>query len=97
VATPGSQTATMGTGRFLRARSTGREWVGQLYDPFTLDDLVAAAAPSETHAALSWLYDAIERGRVVPLQLEGGLTYHFTGDRRAGDRNAGSGDAVPAT
>lgn len=40
-------------------------------------------------AALSWLYDAILRGRVEPSRGGGRrISYNFIGERRAGDGSA---------
>ena len=75
-------------GRFSR-RWADREWVRALGDPFTLDDVLAQVSADELEAALSWLYDAIEHGRLEPMHGPHGMSYRFTGERRAGDGAAG--------
>jgi hypothetical protein len=79
-------------GRFFRARSTDREWVQRLPDRFSMDTLTAEVGPSELRRALSWLYDAIERGRIEPVRVEAQLLYRFAGERRSDDELA---DTVP--
>ena len=73
-------------GRFTRRRGRGRDWVQRLPDRFTLDDLAAAAGQANLRLALGWLYDAIERGRIAPIQIHSRLFYEFLGARRAGDK-----------
>jgi len=51
-----------------------------------MDDLTAVAGPQRLRVALSWLYDAIERGRIEPVELATELSYAFVGDRRSDDR-----------
>jgi hypothetical protein len=81
--------------RFMRPRRTDREWVQRLPDCFSLDEVRAEVGPSDLRAALSWLYDAIERGRIEPLHVETRLVYSFVGDRRSDDELTGASDAVP--
>jgi hypothetical protein len=83
--------------RFFRPRRSDREWVQRLPARFSLDELRAEVGPSELRAALSWLYDAIERGRIEPLHLEARIIYRFVGDRRSGDGLAGTAGASPTT
>jgi hypothetical protein len=80
--------------RFVRSRSSDREWVQRLPDRFSLDELRAKIAPADLRAALSWLYEGIERGRIEPLHVETRLVYSFVGERRSGDDLSGAGDAV---
>lgn len=60
-----------------------------------MDELMAEVDRSELRGALSWLYDAIERGRIEPVHVEARPLYRFVGARRSDDELAGSGSAVP--
>ena len=83
--------------RFMRPRSSDREWVQRLPDRFSLAELRAEVGPADLRAALSWLYDAIERGRIEPAHVETRLVYGFVGDRRSDDELAGASasDTIP--
>jgi hypothetical protein len=70
--------------RFTR-RQAGQAWVQGLPDPFSMHDVLARVPPYELAAALSWLYEAIERGRLDPEQTEDQLLYRFAGQRRVDD------------
>lgn len=59
-----------------------------------MDELTAEIGPSDLRRALSWLYDAIERGRIEPVHVGAHLLYRFAGARRSDDELAGSDDAV---
>jgi hypothetical protein len=72
-------------GRFSRRRKSGREWVAQLPERFSLEDVSRKLTGEELRDALSWLYDAIQRGRVEPQQTADGMRYAFTGRRRERD------------
>jgi hypothetical protein len=79
----------------MRTRRRDREWIQRLPDRFSLNELRAAIGPSDLRAALSWLYDAIERGRIEPLHAETRIIYSFVGDRRSDDELTGAGDTLP--
>ena len=57
-------------------------WVGELPDPFTLDDMLRRVPAGDVSSALSWLFAAIERGRVVPVEDESRRCYRFDAGRR---------------
>ena len=68
-------------------RRTSLQWVGELPDPFSLNDLLRRVPADDVLAALSWLFAAIERGRVVPVDGQAGRRYRFNaGRRRDADR-----------
>jgi hypothetical protein len=60
-------------------------------------ELLQVVEDDNVAQALTWLYAAIERGRVEPLQAGDELRYHFAGDRRGEDLSQdGPGDAETA-
>lgn len=80
--------------RFFRQRSGDHRWVESLPDRFSMDDLIAEVESSDLRRALSWLYDAIEGGRVEPVNVATELRYAFVGARRSDDRRTATNDAV---
>jgi hypothetical protein len=62
-------------GRFARRGQGDFRWIGRLPAMFLMEDVLASVPAEEIDAALSWLYDAIECGQVVPEQAEGRLRY----------------------
>jgi len=72
-------------GRFARRRRDDRAWVSRLPEPFSLDDVMGVVGTEELPAALGWLYDAIEHGRIEPVQEDHGMRYVFAGERRQDD------------
>ncbi|MGZ6708430.1 MAG: hypothetical protein ACXVFN_16000 [Solirubrobacteraceae bacterium] len=73
---------------FSRRRATSLGWVGELPDPFSMRDVLARVDAGDIPAALSWLYAAIERGRVAPVGLGPVSRYRFVGGRRREDDRA---------
>jgi hypothetical protein len=67
-------------------------WVGTLPDVFSMTELLERAEAVGPRPALAWLYLAIERGRVEPIQAQGDLLYRFAGTRRSGDHRSEATD-----
>jgi hypothetical protein len=73
-------------GGFARRITDERGWVARVPECFSLQELAQLAGDAELHAALGWLYDAIERGRIEPFGSGRHLRYRFVGERRATDQ-----------
>ena len=52
-------------------------------------DLTRVVGRDELPRALTWLYEAIEHGRVEPVQDAAGMRYVFRGTRRRDDHDRG--------
>jgi hypothetical protein len=68
-----------------RRHSHDRDWVADLPDLFSMRDMTSLVTRDRVPRTLTWLYDAIERGRVEPSRHGGQLRYRFIGRRRADD------------
>jgi hypothetical protein len=72
----------LATVMLARARPPEPGWTSQVARRFTLRELLSSVPPDEIETALTWLYQSIERGEVIPEPRAGrALRYRCDGAR----------------